>query len=214
MEEDGKLRELFLCYQGPLHTYACARLRILGMGNRQAGEIAQDVVSEVFIRAIDKWSCLDTGEKFFGWLLATTRLCAMEAGRRVKNDLQKKSLSELLRRDYATPETSKDLRLERAVDQLDRISKEIILLKYYAKPGQNQNGTLSCKEIARLLGMPVGTVTSRLARAYSQLHLLLTGKRKGHQQGRKKSETANVQRTITKVRTDDHRPRSERETEG
>jgi RNA polymerase sigma-70 factor (ECF subfamily) len=54
-----------------------------------------------------------------------------------------------------------------AVANLPETYHEVIVLRYY--------GGYSCAEIGRDLGVPLGTVTKRLSRAYSLLRERLSG---------------------------------------
>ena len=60
-----------------------------------------------------------------------------------------------------TPELSQDYALEAAVAGLPEAYRTVVLLRYY--------GGLSCSGIAEQLGMPLGTVTKTLSRAYTLL---------------------------------------------
>ncbi len=56
---------------------------------------------------------------------------------------------------------SNDFALERAIGELPDAYREVVLLRYYA--GR------SCSQVAEDLGIPLGTVTKRLSRAYAML---------------------------------------------
>jgi RNA polymerase sigma factor (sigma-70 family) len=175
------LEEHFLRYCAALHACACGKLSDLG-NHQRINEAAKDVVQEVFLRAIEKSDDLDVGENFFGWLLKTTDLCAKEAMRREKVDQGRRMLSELVEHEYSLPEISEGFGLEQAIDRLDDPLKTVLLLKYYGPTAGN--GALSCKDIAQILDLPIGTVTCRLTRAYSQMHGILTGRKRSIQRPR------------------------------
>ena len=59
-----------------------------------------------------------------------------------------------------------DQDLNRAVDQLPEMHRQVILMRFYDQQ--------SCVEIARHLGVSIGTVTSRLSRAYALLRSALS----------------------------------------
>ena len=54
-----------------------------------------------------------------------------------------------------------DYDLEKAVAELAEPYRQVILLRYY--------GGMSCAEVAERLGMPLGTATKTLSRAYAML---------------------------------------------
>ena len=95
-------------------------------------------------------------ESFYSWLLGI-------AGRVAKEQFR----AELhLRRDCQAAETmttgaagpADDYPLEEALAVLPENQRQVILLRYYEG--------LSCQEVATRLGLPLGTVTKTLSRAY------------------------------------------------
>ncbi len=64
-------------------------------------------------------------------------------------------------REVPPPELSQDYGLEAAVTGLPEAYRTVVLLRYY--------GGQSCSRIAEQLGMPLGTVTKTLSRAYAML---------------------------------------------
>ena len=56
---------------------------------------------------------------------------------------------------------SGDAALEAALAALPEPFREVVLLRYY--------GSCSCSEVAARLGLPIGTVTKRLSRAYEEI---------------------------------------------
>ena len=69
-------------------------------------------------------------------------------------------MEELLAED---PGPAPEYPLEEAIAVLPESYRQVILLRYYEG--------LSCQEVATRLGMPLGTVTKTLSRAYALLHL-------------------------------------------
>ena len=59
------------------------------------------------------------------------------------------------------PELSQDYVLEGAIAELPDPYRRVVLLRYY--------GGHSCSQVAQQLGMPIGTVTKTLSRAYAML---------------------------------------------
>src|SRR5262245_42949799 len=130
---------------------------------------AQDAVQEAFARALARPQALADLESPEAWL----RTVAINVVRRRWR--RRKVLDAILLRDRPVqrlveagpgPERS-DLR--DAIAELPRAYREVIVLHYFAD--------LSVEEMATVLGVPTGTVKSRLSRGRSALASRLTGYR-------------------------------------
>ncbi|MEV6928491.1 sigma-70 family RNA polymerase sigma factor [Dactylosporangium sp. NPDC051485] len=127
---------------------------------------AQDVVQEAFARALARprgFAGIDNPE---AWL----RTVAVNVVRRRWR--RRRVLDLILLREHPLgepPAPDTDLRtdLTRALDVLPRTFREVIVLHYYAD--------LSVDEIAATLGVPAGTVKSRLSRGRAALAAQLDG---------------------------------------
>jgi len=137
-------------YQGPLVSYLTGRLA----DREQAEEAAQ----ETFVRSYFALGKLRKPESFCSWLFGIAQRVAKEQlrakGRRAE------IASTLPERSRPRPPCH-DYDLERAIAGLSKVYRDVILLRYY--------GDMSCPEVAERLGIPLGTVTKRLSRAYGLL---------------------------------------------
>ena len=133
---------------------------------------AQDVVQEAALRAlryIDGYS----GGDARAWLLAIVRNCALNWRRRHRVDdrtvpfvdAAELSISSGHEADAAAIESSERSRVNRALDALPVEFREVVVLR--------EVQDLSYREISDVLGVPIGTVMSRLARARRRLATLL-----------------------------------------
>jgi len=157
MCRDGRpeaFRYLVGRYEAPLHAFLLARLE----DREEAAEAAQ----EAFVRAYFALPRLKCPEVFSSWLLGIADRVARESRRRRRRAPRQPELASLETLE-ARPEPGPppDRNLGRVVTELPKAQREVILLRFY--------GGRSCPEIARQLGVPVGTITSRLSRAYSLL---------------------------------------------
>jgi RNA polymerase sigma-70 factor (ECF subfamily) len=132
-------------------------------------EEAADLAQEVFIKVYRKLDGFDGGA-FLPWLLRLTRNSAIDRLRRIKARPPAEDLPVEDAHDLASsgedPETrtgreERARLVHRALAGMDRKSREIILLK--------EIQGLELKEIADMLGTPVGTVKSRSHRARIEL---------------------------------------------
>ena len=135
-------------------------------------QAAQDAVQEAFLRAIRHFDGY-RGANARAWLLAIVRNCcatwrSKERAERafVAFDEHEHSAAQ----EEATPElflmrASDAESVRRALDALPREAKEVILLR--------EVEDLSYQEIALTLGVPIGTVMSRLARARQRMQAIL-----------------------------------------
>jgi len=122
---------------------------------------AEDAVGEAVLRAWKGLDGLRETEKARAWLLKIVVNCAYAQLRR-KGEVV--SLEDLAW-EPAAPEEERHHGLWEAVERLPRERRAVVVLFYYEG--------LSIEETARALGVPVGTVKSRLGRARAQLRGLL-----------------------------------------
>ena len=148
-------RELVGRYQGVLLSHLAGR-----MGDRDR---AEEAVQETFVRAYFSLSKLKKPESFFSWLIGIANRVALEQHR---SDRRQREIAQMMSEPEARPELSHDYALERAITQLPERYQRVVLLRYY--------GQRSCAHVAEELGIPLGTVTKRLSRAYGMLREALT----------------------------------------
>jgi RNA polymerase sigma-70 factor (ECF subfamily) len=139
---------------------------------------AEDLVQETYARALRATGSLRADSNMEGWLFTILRNIWINQLRKLRNGPR---LVEIEVDDGATnsiAEPSKDShdlyvskmeteRVRAAIQGLPTDFREIILLREYEN--------LSYLEIAGIVGCPVGTVMSRLARARAKLRTLLSG---------------------------------------
>jgi RNA polymerase sigma-70 factor (ECF subfamily) len=150
---DGSPEEFRLLvdrYQRPLFVYLSGRL-----GNTtDAEEAAQDC----FVRAFLSLKKLRKPDSFYSWLLGI-------AGRVLKEQLRSRHRQERARATLETlteqeSEPAPDYPLESHRGPAENC-RQVLLLHYYEG--------LPCHEVGQRLGMPLGTVTKTLSRAYALL---------------------------------------------
>ena len=135
-------------YQKPLFSFLASRV-----GNfSQAEEAAQ----ESFVRAFLSLKKLRKPESFYSWLLGIAGRVAKEQFRSQLRRRQNDEAAQTLLTGAAGRQ--EDYPLEEAIAVLPENHRQVILLRYYEG--------LSCQEVATRLGLPLGTVTKTLSRAY------------------------------------------------
>jgi len=143
-------------YQGVLFSFLVSRLR----GDQS---LAEDAAQESMLRAFTQLRKLKKPESFQAWLFGIAGHVAHEFQRSAS---RRQELAEEDLMLAAEPSRSaEELPLEEAIAALPEIHRRMILLRYYEG--------LSCQEVAGRLGMPLGTVTKTLSRAYAQLRQIL-----------------------------------------
>jgi RNA polymerase sigma-70 factor (ECF subfamily) len=151
-----EFRQLVHRYERPIMTYLQGR-----MGDAEA---ASEAAQETFVRAFFRLNALKKGSAFFPWLMGISHRVMLETFRRHR---RVKSLSEAP--DPIAPATDDGMKndgeLAEAVARLPDIYREVTILRYF--------GGLSCAEVGQRLGVPLGTVTKRLSRAYALLRIAL-----------------------------------------
>ena len=142
--------ELVVRYQQAAYGHALALL-----GDREA---AQDATQDAFLAAFRALGRLKEDRPFFPWLyvILRNRCFSMLRSRRSQRPLEDVGVE--------APDGLSDAdtdSLRQAMSQLPAVDREILILKYI--DGRRY------REIAEMLGVPVGTVTSRLHAARHRL---------------------------------------------
>ena len=138
------------------------RLALSVLHNR---EDAEDVAQESFLRAYRSFRRLRDRERFRPWLARIVWRMALDrrraAVRRERRDLAAVDAAPLLTVEGLTASREVQRHLERAMDELPEKLRLVLILA--AIEGHD------LREVARLLGLPEGTVKSRLHLARKQL---------------------------------------------
>ena len=138
---------------------------------------AEDLVQETYVRAMRAMGWLRAGSNLKAWLFTILRNVWLNQLRKRRTGPQFIGIEDCNGAADGIAEPSKDAldiymckmeaeRVQGAIQKLSAESREIILLREYEE--------LSYREIASVLDCPVGTVMSRLARARTKLHTLLS----------------------------------------
>jgi RNA polymerase sigma-70 factor (ECF subfamily) len=135
---------------------------------------AEDVVQEAYARALHHIGGF-SGLNGRAWLLAIVRNCCYDFFKRKRTRNQDDTFDEQTHGKAATacdPETAlvekeRAQRLRHALTELPPNYREILVLR--------ELEDLSYKEISGIVGVPMGTVMSRLSRARGQLQQNLAG---------------------------------------
>ena len=145
-------------YQRPLLAYLAGRVGIGG----QAEEAAQ----ESLVRAFLSLKKLRKPESFYSWLLGIAARVAKEQFRSSARQERDREAAETMM--SGATDTQQTYPLEEAIAALPEFQRQVILLRYYER--------LSCQEVATRLGLPLGTVTKTLSRAYALLRVELAAR--------------------------------------
>ena len=131
---------------------------------------AEDLAQETFLRAWQGLGRLEDVRAFGSWLLSIGWFVGQEWLRRKQLDL--KARASLAAPGYERREESRedgpDPVLAQALSELAPEVQQLLALRH--------DRGLSCEEIARELGRPLGSVTKTLSRAYEQLRSRLARK--------------------------------------
>ncbi len=125
-----------------------------------AGEMAsaEDLAQDTMVRALESIGRLADAAAFGGWLLAIADHACRDWLRRKQT---RETHAERLVRPGAAREPGPDPRVASAIAALAPELQQMLALRF-------ERG-LSCEEIARELGRPLGSVTKMLSRAYDEL---------------------------------------------
>lgn len=153
-------------------TYAEAAIRTAFLITRSRAA-AEDAVQEAFVQIIRSASTLRAPASFRPWfyriVVNAAKRLSRYTNRSLPLDLQESALVDLsaLSPDEAAIGHEEIQLLRAAIADLSEAHREAIILRYYTG--------LSEAEIAETLGVPNGTVKSRLHRAKEALHERIEG---------------------------------------
>ena len=149
-------RQLVIRYESAVIKHLTVQLG----DEHEAAEAAQ----ETMVRSYFALPRLKKAASFFPWLLGIADRVAREvrrARRRRPRSLDLDSVPTLIQPDLSVRDGPSGVALSQAVAGLPEAYKQVVLMRFY--------GGQSCAEISRNLGVSLGTVTSRLSRAYALL---------------------------------------------
>jgi RNA polymerase sigma-70 factor (ECF subfamily) len=150
--EPDAYRRLVQRHQGAILAYM--------VGRTGSQDLAEEASQEAFVRAYFSLGKLRKGNSFLPWLVGIAIRAGQELTRRHRRVTP---MGDLL--DVPAPAEAKtdsqDESLLQAVARLPPVFREAILLRYHAG--------LSCAEMSENMGIPIGSVTKRLSRAYALL---------------------------------------------
>ncbi len=128
---------------------------------------AEDVCQDVFVRLYTHGENIEEGKEK-AWLLRVTVNCCRDLWRSAwlkRVVLGAPSLEIMPVQDESVEQREEKAELMRAVHKLPAVFREVILLYYYQDMG--------IAEIAQMLKLPEGTISSRLSRARKKLESIL-----------------------------------------
>lgn len=156
-----------LDFETLVHTHHAALFRFALSVTRHEAD-ASDLVQETFLRWAEKGHQLADPTKVKSWLFTTLYREATGRRRRILRfpEVQVEEHEiDLPLAPAVGPETTDASLAREAVDRLDEAYRSVVTLFYLED--------YSYPEIAEILGIPMGTVKSRLARGLAQLQARL-----------------------------------------
>jgi RNA polymerase sigma-70 factor, ECF subfamily len=156
------LEQLFTRHSARLYRFV---LRMTGNA-----PLSEDIVSEVFLEVWRRPARFQARSQVSTWLFAIARNKALQALRsRRQNPLDDDGAADLVDSaddpEAALHEKSRSIVLRRCLLLLSPIQREIVDLVYYHEK--------SVAEVAQIVGIPTGTVKTRMFRARSRIAELL-----------------------------------------
>jgi len=131
--------------------------------------LADDLVQDCIERALRKQHLFDETRRLRAWLFAILRNLYISGLRRNAHEATAKSVDEMISgEDAVKPEQESRLALSDIASALERLPaahREVLLLIALEE--------MSYREVAEIIGVPVGTVMSRLSRARGSLRAML-----------------------------------------
>ena len=134
---------------------------------------AEDVCQDVFVKLLTRGENIEPGKEK-AWLLRVTVNCCRDLWRGAwlkRVVLGAPTLELIPSQDETIEQKEEKAELMRAVNKLPAAFRETVLLHYYQG--------LGISEIAQMLNLPEGTISSRLSRARKKLSVLLKEEEQG-----------------------------------
>jgi len=157
--------ELFVRHANRVHNYCFRRIGVWGL--------AEDATSQTFMETWRRRSTIDVGESLLPWLFTVANNVCRNAdrGRRRHQNLVGKVPAPEVVADHADEVAAR-------VDDERQMQRVLAALRTLKRADQDVVAMcdwegLSYSEVAAALGVPVGTVRSRLSRARTRLKNLL-----------------------------------------
>ena len=148
--------------------YEATADRVFRLMVRMVGQQDDDLTQQTFVRAFTKLDQFSGESKFETWLYRLATNEALQHLRREKHRRTKGLVVEpTVRQTDHVEQDERAAMVRQALDQLDPELRAIFTLK--------EESGLSYQEIAATLGIPEGTVGSRLNRARRELRKLIDG---------------------------------------
>jgi len=129
---------------------------------------AEDLAQETFLRAWQGLGRLEDVRAFGSWLLSIGGFVGQEWLRRKQSDQKARMNLSAPAPAPVRHDDGPDPAIARALSELPPEVQQLLALRH--------DRGMSCEEIARELGRPLGTVTKTLSRAYEQLRTRLARK--------------------------------------
>lgn len=144
--------KLVLKYQTPLFGFVLSRVK--------EENTAQDIVQDTFFKSYKSLNTCTKPEGFSKWIFTVaSNLC--RDWHKNKRRLEKPITHEIEQKETGSDRASLLRNVESVIDTLSDDIQLVLSLKH--------EQDMSCTEIARFLGKPVGTITSILARAHKTI---------------------------------------------
>lgn len=156
--EPGAVREVYDRYSRPVFTVAYQAL-----GDRS---LAEEAVQQTFLQAWRASSKFDLDRDPAPWLYAIARRVAIDLYRREKRHHYESDLPEVAILPDSFEGAWEAWEVRTALDQIPDDERELLRATHYLG--------LSHSQVAEELGMPIGTVKSRLFRAHRRMAGLLS----------------------------------------
>jgi len=154
--DETALGPLLERWRGPLYAFLARRV-----GDAEADDLFQ----ETWIRVVRYRDRFDPQRRFSTWLFQIANNLCRDRGRR--REVRERYRRERRAEARGDPERTRPPPIDRALDLRRRVTalpdklREVLVLRYYRD--------LPEKEIARIVGIPAGTVKSRLHAAVKAL---------------------------------------------
>lgn len=150
---------------GPARLYATTYVRLVSVLAVAAGSRAEaeEVVQEAFVRLLPRWSVVSRYDNPEAWVRSVAFRLLSNRHRRAR--VARRVLGRSGPAEHSPPASAERVDVRRALAALPLAQRQVVVLHHLLD--------LPVAEIAAELGLPIGTVKSRLSRSRDALARLL-----------------------------------------
>lgn len=136
-------------------------VRAAAMSIVKSSHTADDIAQDTFVRAWEQLPNLRNPKVFGPWLMKIARRCAIDSLKRQQSVKYSDGLDQMAAYERNGQLDEQNQHLLETIQRLPRAERQVVMLRYF--------GPHTVRDLAKIVGRSVGTVTKQLSRAHKRL---------------------------------------------